>query len=135
MIVVKSICFRKVPKKRLWQGTLNVCFSSGISISATKCFVRLFGIATRNGILLVSRYEDLKKEGKRGYELLHAGALDRLNPILMATFTARLTLIPLTLKGGQLENEIQSPMAVVILGGLLTATFLSLIVILLIDNI
>ena len=78
---------------------------------------------------MVSRYEDLKKEGKRGIELLKVGALDRLNPILMTAFTTGLALIPLDLKGGQPENEIQSPMAIVILGGLFTATLLNLIVI------
>ncbi len=111
-------------------GILIVYFTSGIiSIAATIGFISLFGIATRNGILLVSRYEDLKKEGKRGIELLKEGALDRLNPILMTAFTTGLALIPLALKGGQSGNEIQSPMAIVILGGLLTATLLNLIVI------
>jgi CzcA family heavy metal efflux pump len=111
-------------------GILIVYFTSGIiSIAATIGFISLFGIATRNGILLVSRYEDLKKEGLKGVELLRTGALDRLNPILMTAFTTGLALIPLALKGGEPGNEIQSPMAVVILGGLLTATLLNLIVI------
>jgi Cu/Ag efflux pump CusA len=111
-------------------GILIVYFSSGIlSIAATIGLISLFGIATRNGILLVSRYEDLRKEGKQGVELLTAGALDRLNPILMTAFTTGLALIPLALKGGEPGNEIQSPMAVVILGGLLSATLLNLIVI------
>ena len=105
-------------------------FTSGIiSIAATIGFISLFGIATRNGILLVSRYEDLRKEGSQGFELLKAGALDRLNPILMTAFTTGLALIPLALKGGEPGNEIQSPMAVVILGGLLSATVLNLMVI------
>ncbi|GGF49765.1 efflux RND transporter permease subunit [Echinicola rosea] len=111
-------------------GILIVYFTSGIiSIAATIGFISLFGIATRNGILLVSRYEDLKKEGLKGMELLKTGALDRLNPILMTTFTTGLALIPLALKAGEPGNEIQSPMAVVILGGLLSATLLNLIVI------
>lgn len=111
-------------------GILIVYFTSGIvSIAATIGFISLFGIATRNGILLVSRYEDLREEGKTGIELVKAGALDRLNPILMTTFTTGLALIPLALKGGQPGSEIQSPMAVVILGGLLSATLLNLIVI------
>ncbi len=111
-------------------GVLIVYFTSGIlSIAATIGFISLFGIATRNGILLVSRYEDLRKEGKHGVELLKAGALDRLNPILMTAFTTGLALIPLALKGGEPGNEIQSPMAIVILGGLLSATLLNLIVI------
>ncbi|WP_052307614.1 efflux RND transporter permease subunit [Belliella baltica] len=111
-------------------GILIVYFTSGIiSIAATIGFISLFGIATRNGILLVSRYEDLRKEGKQGFELLKTGALDRLNPILMTAFTTGLALIPLALKGGEPGNEIQSPMAVVILGGLLSATLLNLVVI------
>ncbi len=111
-------------------GILIVYFTSGIiSIAATIGFISLFGIATRNGILLISRYEDLRKEGMQGVELLKTGALDRLNPILMTAFTTGLALIPLALKGGEPGNEIQSPMAVVILGGLLTATLLNLIVI------
>ena len=111
-------------------GILIVYFTSGvISIAATIGFISLFGIATRNGILLVSRYEDLRKEGKGGDELLLEGAMDRLNPILMTAFTTGLALIPLALKGGEAGNEIQSPMAVVILGGLLSATLLNLFVI------
>ncbi|RLD21869.1 MAG: CusA/CzcA family heavy metal efflux RND transporter, partial [Bacteroidetes bacterium] len=111
-------------------GILIVYFTSGIiSIAATIGFISLFGIATRNGILLVSRYEDLRREGKRGLELLRTGALDRLNPILMTAFTTGLALIPLAMKGGEAGNEIQSPMAIVILGGLFTATLLNLVVI------
>jgi len=111
-------------------GILILYFTSGIiSIAATIGFISLFGIATRNGILLVSRYEDLRKEGLQGWELLKTGALDRLNPILMTAFTTGLALIPLVLKGGEPGNEIQSPMAVVILGGLISATVLNLIVI------
>lgn len=111
-------------------GIMIVYFTSGIiSIAASIGFISLFGIATRNGILLVSRYEDLKKEGMKGLTLLKHGAIDRLNPILMTAFTTGLALIPLALKGGESGNEIQSPMAVVILGGLLSATLLNLIVI------
>ena len=111
-------------------GILIVYFTSGIiSIAATIGFISLFGIATRNGILLVSRYEDLRKEGLHGFELLKIGALDRLNPILMTAFTTGLALVPLALKGAEPGNEIQSPMAVVILGGLLSATLLNLMVI------
>ena len=111
-------------------GILIVSFTSGIlSIASTIGFISLFGIATRNGILLVSRYEDLRKEGVQGIDLLMKGALDRLNPILMTAFTTGLALIPLAIKGGEPGNEIQSPMAVVILGGLLSATILNLLVI------
>ena len=111
-------------------GILIVYFTTGIiSIAATIGFISLFGIATRNGILLVSRYEALRQEGKKGMELIKEGALDRLNPILMTAFTTGLALLPLALKGGQPGNEIQSPMAVVILGGLISATLLNLVVI------
>lgn len=111
-------------------GILIVYFTSGIiSIASTIGFISLFGIATRNGILLVSRYEDLRKAGMSGITLIKIGALDRLNPILMTAFTTGLALIPLALKGGEPGNEIQSPMAVVILGGLLSATLLNLVVI------
>ena len=111
-------------------GILIVYFTSGIiSIAATIGFISLFGIATRNGILLVSRYEDLRFEGVQGFELIIKGALDRMNPILMTAFTTGLALIPLALKGGEPGSEIQSPMAVVILGGLLSATILNLVVI------
>lgn len=111
-------------------GIVIVYYTTGIiSIASTIGFISLFGIATRNGILLVSKYEDLKKEGQQGLHLLKSGAIDRFNPILMTAFTTGLALIPLALKGGESGNEIQSPMAVVILGGLITATILNLIVI------
>ena len=111
-------------------GVFIVYFTSGIiSIATTIGFISLFGIATRNGILLVSRYENLRAEGLIGNTLLKSGALDRLNPILMTTFTTGMALIPLALNGAQAGNEIQSPMAIVILGGLLSATVLNLFVI------
>jgi len=111
-------------------GILMVSLTSGIvSIAATIGFISLFGIATRNGILLVSRYEDMRIEGKSGISLLIEGAIDRLNPILMTALTTGLALIPLALKGDEPGNEIQSPMAIVILGGLLSATILNLVVI------
>ena len=111
-------------------GILAVYTTSGIiSIATTIGFISLFGIAARNGILLISRYEDLKLEGMSQIELLKSGAIDRLNPILMTAFTTGLALIPLAIKGGEAGNEIQSPMAIVILGGLFTATLLNLIVI------
>ena len=111
-------------------GILIVYFTSGIvSIAATIGYISLFGIATRNGILLVSRCEDLRKAGMSQKLLIKKGALDRLNPILMTAFTTGLALIPLALSGAESGNEIQSPMAVVILGGLLSATMLNLVVI------
>ena len=111
-------------------GIIIVYFTSGIvSIASMIGFISLFGIATRNGILLISRYEDLRKEGVSQLERLRIGALDRLNPILMTACTTGLALIPLVLKGGEAGNEIQSPMALVILGGLFSATLLNLVVI------
>ena len=111
-------------------GVFIVYFTSGIiSIASTIGFISLFGIAARNGILLVSRYQVLQKEGKNLRETIIEGSLDRLNPILMTVLTTGLALIPLALAGGKAGNEIQSPMAVVILGGLISSTFLNLMVI------
>lgn len=111
-------------------GVFIVYFTSGIvSIASTIGFISLFGIAARNGILLVSRYQVLQKEGKGLRETILEGSLDRLNPILMTAMTTGLALIPLALAGGEPGNEIQSPMAIVILGGLLSSTFLNLMVI------
>jgi len=111
-------------------GILIVYFTSGVvSIASTIGFISLFGIATRNGILLVSRYEDLRTKNLIGSALLKSGALDRLNPILMTTFTTGMALVPIAVNGAQAGNEIQSPMAIVILGGLLSATVLNLFVI------
>ena len=107
-------------------GVFIVYFTSGIiSIASTIGFISLFGIAARNGILLVSRYQVLQEEGKNLRETIIEGSLDRLNPILMTALTTGLALIPLALAGGEAGNEIQSPMAVVILGGLISSTFLS----------
>lgn len=111
-------------------GIFIVYFTSGIvSIASTIGFISLFGIATRNGILLVSRYQTLQLSGVDFKRLIVQGSVDRLNPILMTALTTALALIPLAIKGDDPGNEIQSPMAVVILGGLLTATFLNLFVI------
>jgi CzcA family heavy metal efflux pump len=96
-----------------------------ISIPAIIGFISLFGIATRNGMLLVSHYKRLISEGMERREAVMQGSLDRLNPILMTALTAALALIPLALRGHLPGNEIQSPMAIVILGGLLTSTFLN----------
>ncbi|KAA6308465.1 hypothetical protein EZS27_039872, partial [termite gut metagenome] len=88
-------------------------------------FISLFGIATRNGMLLISRYNDLHASGLSVKESVMQGSSDRLNPILMTALTSALALIPLALGGDLSGNEIQSPMAKVILGGLLTSTFLN----------
>jgi CzcA family heavy metal efflux pump len=111
-------------------GVFIVYFTSGIiSIASTIGFISLFGIAARNGILLVSRYQVLKDAGKDLKTTIMEGSLDRLNPILMTALTTGLALIPLALAGNEAGNEIQSPMAMVILGGLLSSTFLNLLVI------
>lgn len=96
-----------------------------ISIPAVIGFISLFGIATRNGMLLISRYNDLRDEGHTPMESVQAGSADRLNPILMTALTSGLALIPLAIGGDLPGNEIQSPMAKVILGGLFTSTLLN----------
>ena len=107
-------------------GILSIWFTSGIiSIPAIIGFISLFGIATRNGILLVSHYYHLRSEGMSLHDSVVLGSLDRLNPILMTALTSALALIPLAVGGDLPGNEIQSPMAQVILGGLLSSTLLN----------
>lgn len=107
-------------------GVFILRFTSGeISIPAIIGFISLFGIATRNGMLLISHYTQLRQEGLGLKEAVMQGSLDRLNPILMTALSSALALIPLALNGDLPGNEIQSPMATVILGGLLTSTFLN----------
>ncbi|MFA8433437.1 MAG: efflux RND transporter permease subunit [Marinifilaceae bacterium] len=111
-------------------GVLTIQFTSGIlSIPAIIGFITLFGIATRNGILLVSHYQQLREEGYPLYDTIIKGSIHRLSPILMTALTAALALIPLAVSGDKPGNEIQSPMAVVILGGLLTSTLLNIYII------
>lgn len=112
-------------------GIFIVWFTSGIvSIASLVGFITLFGIATRNGILIVSHYQYLRwEEDKSFLEAIRQGAMERLNPILMTALTAGLALIPLALAAGEPGNEIQSPMAQVILGGLISSTLLNMIVI------
>lgn len=111
-------------------GVYAILFTSGeISIPAIIGFIALFGIATRNGILLMAHYNDL---GHRGYSVnksILQGSLDRLNPILMTALSSGLALIPLAVQGNLPGNEIQSPMAKVILGGLLTSTLLNMYIV------
>ncbi len=107
-------------------GVFAVWITSGIlSIPAIIGFITLFGIATRNGILLISNYQRMQEQGVSLYETVTHGSSDRLNAILMTALTAALALIPLAFKGDLPGNEIQSPMAKVILGGLITSTLLN----------
>lgn len=107
-------------------GIFSLWFTSGeVSIPAIIGFISLFGIATRNGILLVSHYNSLRSEGMPLYESVVTGSMDRLNPILMTALSSALALVPMALGGHLPGNEIQSPMAKVILGGLLSSTLLN----------
>jgi Cu/Ag efflux pump CusA len=111
-------------------GVFTIYFTTGIiSIPVIIGFITLFGIATRNGILLVSNYKHLQSKGTSLHETIIKGSVDRLNPILMTALTAALALIPLAMNGDATGNEIQSPMAKVILGGLLTSTLLNIFVV------
>ena len=111
-------------------GILATYFTSAVmSIPAIIGLITLFGIATRNGILLVSRYQHLRHEGVSLDEAVLHGSADRLTPILMTAFTSALALVPMIMNGSASGNEIQSPMAVVVLGGLLSSTFLNVFII------
>ena len=111
-------------------GILATYFTSAVmSIPAIIGLITLFGIATRNGILLVSRYQHLRQEGMPLDEAVIIGSADRLTPILMTAFTSALALVPMIINGSASGNEIQSPMAVVVLGGLLSSTILNIYII------
>ena len=103
--------------------------SRTISIPSIIGFITLFGIATRNGILLVSRYRHMQDEGYSVKKAILEGSIDRLNPILMTALASALALLPMVIGGNKPGNEIQSPMATVIIGGLITSTLLNLYVI------
>ena len=110
-------------------GILAVyCTSAVISIPSIIGFITLFGIATRNGILLVSKYRHLQEQGTPLHETVLHGSIDRLNPILMTALTSALALIPLIVNRDEPGNEIQSPMAIVVLGGLVSSTLLNIYV-------
>jgi Cu/Ag efflux pump CusA len=112
-------------------GVLAVALSSGvISIAALVGFITLFGIATRNGILMVSHFEHLmREEGRSLGTAVVQGSVERLAPVLMTALCAGLALVPLVLAGDEPGNEIQAPMGLVILGGLLSSTLLNMIVV------
>ena len=111
-------------------GVIATYFSSEVmSIPAIIGLITLFGIATRNGILLVSHYQHLREQGVALDDAVRIGSTDRLTPILMTAFTSALALVPMVLSGSSSGNEIQSPMAIVVLGGLFTSTLLNIYVI------
>jgi copper/silver efflux system protein len=111
-------------------GVFAVLITGGVlNIATLVGFITLFGIAVRNGVLMVSHYNHLLNEGATLHEAVHRGSMERLNPIFMTALTAGLALLPLALAGGQPGNEIQSPMAVVVLGGLLTSLALNMVVV------
>jgi copper/silver efflux system protein len=111
-------------------GVFAVLVTGGVlNIATLVGFITLFGIAVRNGVLMVSHYNHLLDEGATLDEAVHRGSMERLNPIFMTALTAGLALLPLALAGGQPGNEIQSPMAVVVLGGLLTSLALNMVVV------
>lgn len=111
-------------------GVFSIWLTNGImSIPSIIGFITLFGVATRNGILLVSHYKNLREEGMNLYDTIIKGSTDRLSPILMTALTAGLALVPLAIAGDLPGNEIQSPMAKVILGGLLTSTVLNIFIV------
>ena len=115
----------------LFRSIFALVITTGeVSIPAIIGFISLFGIATRNGMLLVTEYKRLRKEeGATVREAIVNGSLSRLNPILMTALTSALALVPLALGGDLPGNEIQSPMAKVILGGLISSTLLNAFII------
>jgi Cu/Ag efflux pump CusA len=100
-----------------------------LNIATLVGFITLFGIAVRNGILLVSHYNHLLAEGVPLEEAVRRGSMERLSPVMMTALCAGLALIPLALAGGEPGNEIQSPMAVIVVGGLITAVLLNMVVV------
>jgi len=111
-------------------GVVAVAIGGGVlSVATMVGFVTLFGIATRNGVLLVNNYQRLLAGGATLEAAVMEGSEERMAPILMTALTAGLALVPLVFAGSAPGNEIQSPMALVIMGGLLTSTFLNLVVV------
>lgn len=138
LVIFLLLCgeFRKASLSGIVLGSLVLALIGGIfairltsgvvSIPSIIGFITLFGIATRNGILLVSKYEKQRAEGVPLRETVLNGSIDRLNPILMTALTSALALVPLVIAGDKPGNEIQSPMAIVVLGGLITSTLLNI---------
>ncbi len=111
-------------------GVFAVWITGGVlNIATLVGFITLFGIAIRNGILMVSHFNHLHAQGVELYDAVVRGSMERLSPIMMTALTAGLALVPLAIAGGEPGNEIQSPMAVVVLGGLLTSLALNMVVV------
>ncbi|HEX4131436.1 MAG TPA: efflux RND transporter permease subunit [Pirellulales bacterium] len=111
-------------------GVVAVLITGGsLSLGSLVGFVTVFGVAVRNGILIISHYEHLRAEGQPlDRTLLQQGAADRLSPILMTTATTMFGLLPLIIEGNLPGNESEHPMTVVIFGGLVSSCFLTLLV-------
>ncbi len=111
-------------------GVLILRFTTGeVNIPAIIGFISLMGISTRNGMLLISRYNSLRAEGIGIEETVRKGSSDRLLPIIMTALTSALALVPIAVRGGEPGNEIQSPLAIVILGGLISSTILNIFIV------
>ena len=140
IFLVLHLAFRSAVRALVIMANLPLALIGGVvaifatdrivSIGSLVGFITLFGIATRNGIMLLSHYEHVRtSEGASLDEAVHRGSLERLSPVLMTALCAGLALVPLVLAAGEPGNEIQAPMGVVILGGLLTSTLLNLFVV------
>ncbi len=105
------------------------CTTVEVNIPAIIGFISLMGISTRNGMLLISRYNRLRSEGFGIDETIRKGSADRLLPIIMTALTSALALVPIAVRGGEPGNEIQSPLAIVILGGLISSTLLNIFIV------
>ena len=128
-LLLSTVVLLNLPLALIGGVVATYCTSAVMSIPAIIGLITLFGIATRNGILLVSRYQHLRAEGLELDEVIRIGSADRLTPILMTAFTSALALVPMIINGAASGNEIQNPMAIVVLGGLLSSTLLNIFVV------